>query len=117
MATARVGVAGLGYWGPNLVRNFDDLAELAWVCDLDNDLRARFAARYPTARATANFAEMLADDTLDAVVVATPVPTHYALAKQALEAGKHVLVEKSHRRCTRRRWTSSCRSRPTVTSC
>ena len=94
MATARVGVAGLGYWGPNLVRNFDDLAELAWVCDLDNDLRARFAARYPTARATANFAEMLADDTLDAVVVATPVPTHYALAKQALEAGKHVLVEK-----------------------
>ena len=90
----RVGVAGLGYWGPNLVRNFDEIAELAWICDLDDDLRARFAARYPRARATADFAEMLADDSLDAVVVATPVPTHYALAKQALEAGKHVMVEK-----------------------
>jgi predicted dehydrogenase len=90
----RVGVAGLGYWGPNLVRNFDELAELAWICDLDESLRERFAARYPNARATANFADLLADDTLDAVVIATPVPTHYALAKQALEAGKHVLVEK-----------------------
>ena len=91
---ARVGVAGLGYWGPNLVRNFDEIAELAWICDLDNDLRTRFAGRYPRARATADFAEMLADESLDAVVVATPVPTHYALAKQALEAGKHVMVEK-----------------------
>ena len=90
----RVGVAGLGYWGPNLVRNFDEITELAWICDLDNDLRARFAGRYPRARATADYAEMLADETLDAVVVATPVPTHYALAKQALEAGKHVMVEK-----------------------
>jgi predicted dehydrogenase len=94
MATARVGVAGLGYWGPNLVRNFDELAELAWICDLDEELLGRFAGRYPQARATGDFAEMLADETLDAVVVATPVPTHYALAKQALEAGKHVLVEK-----------------------
>jgi predicted dehydrogenase len=90
----RVGVAGLGYWGPNLARNFDDLAELAWLCDLDPEHRERFAVRYPTARVTASVEEMLADDTLDAVVVATPVPTHYALAKQALEAGKHVLVEK-----------------------
>jgi predicted dehydrogenase len=90
----RVGVAGLGYWGPNLARNFDELADLAWLCDLDQELRGRFAARYPEARATGSFDEMLADDALDAVVVATPVPTHYALAKQALEAGKHVLVEK-----------------------
>jgi len=90
----RVGVAGLGYWGPNLARNFDDLAELAWLCDLDPGHRERFAARYPAARVTASVEEMLADGTLDAVVVATPVPTHYALAKQALEAGKHVLVEK-----------------------
>jgi predicted dehydrogenase len=92
--SVRVGVAGLGYWGPNLVRNFDELAELAWVCDLDSDLTARFVGRYPRARATADFAELLADESLDAVVVATPVPTHYALAKQALEAGKHVMVEK-----------------------
>ena len=90
----RVGVAGLGYWGPNLARNFDDLAELAWLCDLDPGHRERFAARYPAARVTASVEEMLADGTLDADVVATPVPTHFALAKQALEAGKHVLVEK-----------------------
>jgi predicted dehydrogenase len=89
-----MGVAGLGYWGPNLVRNFDDLAEVAWLCELDDDLRARFAGRYPNARVTGDFAELLADDSLDAVVIATPVPTHHALAKQALEAGKHVLVEK-----------------------
>jgi predicted dehydrogenase len=94
MSGPRVGVVGLGYWGPNLVRNFDDLAELAWLCDLDPELRERFAARHPNARVTDDYAELLTDETLDAVVVATPVPTHYALAKQALEAGKHVMVEK-----------------------
>ena len=91
---ARVGIAGLGYWGPNLARNFDDLADLTWLCDLDGELRDRFAQRYPAAHVTASFEEMLADESLDAVIVATPVPTHYALAKQTLEAGKHVLVEK-----------------------
>jgi len=91
---ANVGIAGLGYWGPNLARNFDDLAELTWICDLDGELRDRFATRYPSARVTGSFEEMLTDESLDAVIVATPVPTHYALAKQALEAGKHVLVEK-----------------------
>jgi predicted dehydrogenase len=94
VAAARIGVAGLGYWGPNLARNFDELAELAWLCDLDPGHRERFAARYPAAHVTASFEDLLADDTLDAVVISTPVPTHYALAKQALEAGKHVLVEK-----------------------
>jgi predicted dehydrogenase len=92
--TPRTGVVGLNYWGPNLVRNFDGLAELAWLCDLDDAHLQPLAARFPHARATNDFAEMLADETLDAVVIATPVPTHYALAKQALEAGKHVLVEK-----------------------
>jgi predicted dehydrogenase len=91
---ASVGVAGLNYWGPNLVRNFDDLAELRWLCDLDGERLASLGARYPNARTTTSFEEMLADETLDAVVVATPVPTHYGLAKQALEAGKHVFVEK-----------------------
>jgi predicted dehydrogenase len=91
---ARIGVVGLNYWGPNLVRNFAGLAELAWVCDLDDQHLAPMAARYPQARATTSFDELLADDSLDAVVIATPVPTHYALAKQALEAGKHVFVEK-----------------------
>jgi predicted dehydrogenase len=91
---ATVGLVGLGYWGPNLARNFDHLADLTWLCDLDEEHRASFASRYPRPRMTADYAEMLADPELDAVVIATPVPTHYTLAKQALEAGKHVLVEK-----------------------
>ena len=90
----KVGLAGLGYWGPNLARNFDELAELAWLCDLSDEQRARISSRYPDARLTADFDEMLADDSLDAVVVATPVITHAELAKRALEAGKHVFVEK-----------------------
>jgi predicted dehydrogenase len=90
----KIGVVGLNYWGPNLVRNFNDLAELTWLCDLDDDHLGPLAARYPNARATTNLDDLLADDELDAVVIATPVPTHYALAKQALEAGKHVFVEK-----------------------
>jgi predicted dehydrogenase len=94
MARPRVGVVGLNYWGPNLARNFDGLAELAWLCDLDDEHLRTAAERHPHARATNAFEDLLADDTLDAVVIATPVPTHYALAKQALEAGKHVFVEK-----------------------
>src|SRR5207302_9720175 len=83
-----------GHWGPNLARNFDDLAELAWLCDLSEERREVFGARYPQARVTADFDELLADPELDAVVVATPVTTHFPLARQALLAGKHVLVEK-----------------------
>ncbi len=90
----KVALAGLGYWGPNLARNFDDLAELTWLCDTSDERRAEFAPRYPSGRVTGDFDEVLADDSLDAVVIATPVPTHYDLAKRALEAGKHVLVEK-----------------------
>lgn len=89
----RVAVAGVGHWGPNLARNFAELAELAWLCDAD-PARESFATRYPQARFTTSFDELLADDALDAVVIATPVPTHYELARRALEAGKHVLVEK-----------------------
>jgi predicted dehydrogenase len=93
-APVRVGQAGLGNWGQNLVRNFDEVAELTWLCDSSDERRARFAARYPRSRVTADFDELLADDELEAVVIATPVPTHYKLARQALEAGKHVFVEK-----------------------
>jgi predicted dehydrogenase len=93
-APTRIGVVGLNYWGPNLVRNFDGLAELAWLCDLDDSHLRPLAERYPHARPTNAIEEMLADESLDAVVIATPVPTHHALAKQALEAGKHVFVEK-----------------------
>ena len=92
--SARVGLVGLGYWGPNLARNFDNLAELAWLCDVDEENRTRFAARYPRARVTGELDELLADPELDAVVIATPVPTHYELARRVLAAGKHVLVEK-----------------------
>jgi predicted dehydrogenase len=92
--SVKVGLVGLGYWGPNLARNFDNLAELTWLCDVDEEHRATFGARYPRARVTADFDELLADPELDAVVIATPVPTHYELARRGLEAGKHVLVEK-----------------------
>jgi len=90
----KVGVVGLNYWGPNLVRNFDDLAELTWLCDVDEGHLASVAGRYPHASASTAYTDLLSDDTVDAVVIATPVPTHYELAKQGLEAGKHVFVEK-----------------------
>jgi predicted dehydrogenase len=89
-----VAVAGLGYWGPNLARNFDDLAALTWLCDLSPDLLDRFGARYPSARTTTRFDDLLDDETVQAVVIATPVPTHYELSRRALAAGKHVFVEK-----------------------
>ena len=91
-----LGLAGLGYWGPNLARNFDDLpgSRLASLCDLDGERRARFAARFPDARVTASFEDLLEDSSLEAVAIATPVVTHHELAKQALLAGKHVFVEK-----------------------
>jgi predicted dehydrogenase len=94
VSVARIGQVGLGYWGPNLARNFDDLADLAWLCDLDPELRERYGARFPSARLTARWEDLLEDPDLDAVAIATPVPLHYLMAKQALEAGKHVFVEK-----------------------
>ena len=90
----RVAHAGVGGWGKNVVRVIGELSDLAWVVDTDEGRQADYAARYPKATVTGSFAEALADDTVDAVSIATPVPTHYALAKQALEAGKHVFVEK-----------------------
>jgi predicted dehydrogenase len=90
----RIGLAGLGYWGPNLARNFAELGELAWLCDLSPDLLSEAEGRHPQARTTTRFDDLLADPDLDAVVIATPVVTHYELGKQALAAGKHVFVEK-----------------------
>jgi len=92
--TVRVGQAGLGEWGKNLARNFADLADLVWLSDPADGKAEEFRSRYPQARWAESFEEMLEDATLDAVVVATPVPTHYELAKLALVAGKHVFVEK-----------------------
>ena len=90
----RVAQVGLGQWGKNLARNFDELGDLAWLCDIDDERRADLAQRYPTATMTGDFEDVLADDSVDAVVIATPVPTHHELARRSLEAGKHVFVEK-----------------------
>ncbi|HEY2936604.1 MAG TPA: Gfo/Idh/MocA family oxidoreductase [Gaiellaceae bacterium] len=90
----QVAVVGLGYWGPNLARNFDELGALGALCDLDDSLRERYGARYPNVRVYADYDELLADDSIAGVVIATPVPTHHALAKRALAAGRHALVEK-----------------------
>src|SRR3954452_15042121 len=92
----RVAVAGLGYWGPNIARNFAGMsgAELTWCCDADDANRARVAAAFPRARFTADLDDVLADDSVDAVALATPVPTHAELAIRVLEAGKHCFVEK-----------------------
>jgi predicted dehydrogenase len=95
-APVRVGVVGLGYWGPNLVRNLHELsvAEAAWMCDLRPSVLDAVGRRFPAVRQTQDLDEMLADDSLDAVAVVTPVSTHYDLAMRALKAGKHVFVEK-----------------------
>jgi predicted dehydrogenase len=92
----KIGVAGLGYWGPNLARNFDRLpeAELAWLCDESQERLERHGATFPGSRTTTSLDDLLADETLDAVVLATPVPTHSALALKVLQAGKHCFVEK-----------------------
>jgi predicted dehydrogenase len=96
MSNLRVGVVGLGYWGPNLARNFDGLpgCELTWLCDGRQEELERVGPSHPGARRTTDMAELLADDELDAVVLATPVPFHADHAVAVLEAGKHCFVEK-----------------------
>jgi predicted dehydrogenase len=92
----RVGVIGYGYWGPNIVRNFDGLekAEVVGVCDKSQKSLERLRRTYPNIPVTTDFNEMLISTEVDAVAVVTPVWTHYELAKTALENGKHVFVEK-----------------------
>jgi len=92
----RVGVVGLGYWGPNLARNFAAIegCELTWLCDESTQARDRLAPSFPGARTTDNLNDLLNDDELDAVALATPVPTHAELAIRVAQAGKHCFVEK-----------------------
>jgi predicted dehydrogenase len=92
----RIGVIGYGYWGPNLVRNCFETpgVEVAGVSDLREDRLAMVASRYPTIKTTRNARELIEDPSIDAIAVATPVSTHYELALRALQADKHVLVEK-----------------------
>jgi len=91
-----VGVVGLGYWGPNLARNLDamDGVELRWCADASPEARERHARSFRTARLTASIDDLLGDPQLDAIVLATPVPTHADLAVAVLQAGKHCFVEK-----------------------
>ena len=96
MEALTVGLVGLGYWGPNLARNLDDLPglDLTWICDRDESALERVAPRFPNARRTTRFEDLLEDESLDALAIATPVVTHFELAREALVAGKHVFVEK-----------------------
>jgi predicted dehydrogenase len=93
--TIKVGVIGAGYWGPNLIRNFYQLpdTELVMVCDLKQERLDHIQGRYPSVKTSRDYHDLLASDA-EAIVIATPVATHYKLALECLQAGKHVLIEK-----------------------
>src|SRR5579872_2697176 len=94
--TVKFGVIGYGYWGPNIVRNLDQLerVDLMGVCDLSASARQRVQKAHPHISVTADPNDLLKSPDIDAIAVITPVWTHFELAKQALENGKHVFVEK-----------------------
>ena len=96
MKDIKVGVIGCGYWGPNLIRNFSDNynTDIKFACDLSREKLERIKMRYPSINVTTDYKSLLKDKDVHAVAVATPVFTHYKLVREALEAGKHVLVEK-----------------------
>jgi predicted dehydrogenase len=98
-----IGVIGCGYWGPNLVRNLVENRQCRSVlaCDLDRNRLDYIRRRYPVAKITTDFQDILDDEGVDAVAIATPLSTHYELAKRALLAGKHVFVEKPFAHTTR----------------
>jgi len=92
----KVGVVGHGYWGPNLVRNFMSASGsvVVAVCDQREERLTQIRKLYPTLATLTNASDLINDSSIDAVVIATPVASHFALAMAALKAGKHVLVEK-----------------------
>ncbi|HEY5911622.1 MAG TPA: Gfo/Idh/MocA family oxidoreductase, partial [Verrucomicrobiae bacterium] len=92
----KIGVVGCGYWGPNLIRNFSQAPNcvLKTLCDANEARLSHMRKLYPAVATTQKFEDLLQDPDLDAVVVATPVRFHYKMAKAALEAGKHVFIEK-----------------------
>src|SRR5947209_10683428 len=91
-----IGMIGCGNWGGNWVRTLAGTpgVELRWCCDLNPGTLSRIRQQYPQVRTTADAGDLFADDGLDGVVIATIAPTHFDLARRALKAGKHVLVEK-----------------------
>lgn len=97
VAPVRVGVVGYGYWGPNLVRNFAEYpgSQVAMVADLSSDRLAPLRRRYPEIEITTDYRDLLKDPTIEAIIICTPISSHFDLARAALEAGKHVLVEKT----------------------
>lgn len=92
----KVGVIGCGYWGPNLIRNFNGLpdVELKTICDLDEKRLGHVGLLYPNTHKTQDYREILQDPEIEAVVVATTMSTHFPLGKEVLEAGKHLFLEK-----------------------
>ncbi|MBC8255237.1 MAG: Gfo/Idh/MocA family oxidoreductase, partial [Ardenticatenia bacterium] len=92
----KMAAVGCGYWGPNLIRNFNNHpdVELTTICDLDEGRRAHMSSLYPHAKVTANLEDVINDKSVAAVVVATPVSTHFSLGIAVLESGKHLFIEK-----------------------
>ena len=91
-----IALVGYGYWGPNLLRNYVELSDtwVHWVCDQDGAALEKVKLRYPAMPVTTDLDKVLADPSVEAVAIATPISTHFPLAKKALEAGRHVFVEK-----------------------
>ncbi len=91
-----VGVIGCGYWGPNIIRNFNQIDEcnMKICCDLDENRLKNIKELYPDIKTTKNYKDLINNKDVDAIAIATPVFTHFNFAKEALEAGKHVLIEK-----------------------
>ncbi len=87
-------VIGCGLWGPNLIRNFSQIGKVSIVCDLDKNKLENIKKQYPDTKTTWNYGDLLKDNEIAAIIIATPVATHFQLAKQALESGKHVFIEK-----------------------
>ncbi len=97
----KFGIVGYGYWGPNVVRNIDQLdgSKVVAICDKSPASRKKIQKNYPNVLVTADAAELMSSPEIDAIAVITPVWTHYELAKAALENGKHVFVEKPFTSC------------------
>ena len=94
MTEKNIAVIGAGYWGKNLVRNFHQLGVLNVICDADRKIQSQIHKDYPDVSCVDDFDALLSDPSLAAIVIATPAVTHFALAAKALDAGKHVFVEK-----------------------
>ena len=92
----KIGVIGCGYWGPNLIRNITTCpdTELIWACDCDEEQLKKVLAPYPAVKGTTDYNQILSDKDVDAVCIATPVNTHFSIARDCLENNKHVLLEK-----------------------